>query len=278
MADRDAMLRELAQHRGFRLVKSRRRKPGVGDYGRYGLSDAKTGKQCFGFGAKGLEATSQEIEAYLRGRAKADWKSSLSAPAPKAASRKKTAAAGERQARPPRPAPSRRREPSSPKARRAAAPPEKPAAQPVEHVLRIRAATARDAKVIAALVARMDGAASREAVARTVRALIRRGDAPLVAEEAGIVGCAAGQAVVAPQHAEPIGRITLLFTAERERRRGIGTALLKAVEERLLRQGCRTIELVHSIELSNANSFLRRHDYLRHGYRFARRHSGRRSK
>ena len=61
---RDLMLREMAQHRGFRLVKSRRRKPG-GDFGRYGLADAKTGQDCFGIGKDGsLEASADEIEAH----------------------------------------------------------------------------------------------------------------------------------------------------------------------------------------------------------------------
>ena len=50
---RDAMLREMAKHRGFKLVKSRRRKPG-GDFGRFGLVDAKTGQDCFGIGKHGL--------------------------------------------------------------------------------------------------------------------------------------------------------------------------------------------------------------------------------
>jgi hypothetical protein len=79
MAADDAMLRELAQHRGFKLVKSLRRKPGKGDYGRYGLADAKSGKQCFGFGKRGLTATAEEIEGYLRSEAAAAWKTSIAA-------------------------------------------------------------------------------------------------------------------------------------------------------------------------------------------------------
>jgi hypothetical protein len=43
MADpRDEMLREMAKHRGLRLIRSRRRKPG-GDFGRKGHTDIKTG-------------------------------------------------------------------------------------------------------------------------------------------------------------------------------------------------------------------------------------------
>lgn len=78
-ADRDEMLRDMAANRGCRLVKSRRRKPGTGDYGRYGLRDAKTGQDVYGFGGDGLTATSEEIETYLRGGLRASWKQSLSA-------------------------------------------------------------------------------------------------------------------------------------------------------------------------------------------------------
>ncbi|HMG46608.1 MAG TPA: GNAT family N-acetyltransferase [Allosphingosinicella sp.] len=73
----DEALRELAENRGCKLVKSRVRTPGRGDHGRFGLKDAKTGREVFGFGGKGLTATPEEIEAFLRGNAAATWKSSV---------------------------------------------------------------------------------------------------------------------------------------------------------------------------------------------------------
>src|SRR3954464_6177909 len=72
----DEMLREMAHHRGFRLVKSRRRKPGSGDYGRYALTDA-AGKKCFGFGKTGLSATAEQIESYLRSIESSSWRRSM---------------------------------------------------------------------------------------------------------------------------------------------------------------------------------------------------------
>ncbi len=75
-ADRDQVLREMAANRGCKLTKSRRRKPG-GDFGRYGLKDAKTGAEVFGFGENGLTAAAEDIEAYLRGSTVATWRRSL---------------------------------------------------------------------------------------------------------------------------------------------------------------------------------------------------------
>ena len=61
MADeRDEALRAMALHRGLKLRKSRRRKPG-GDFGLYGFEDAG-GEAVLGIGEKGLEATGAEIE------------------------------------------------------------------------------------------------------------------------------------------------------------------------------------------------------------------------
>src|SRR5688572_8830685 len=79
-ADRDKMLRDMAANRNCRLVKSRRRTPGAGDYGRYGLKDAASDAEVFGFGKDGLTATPEEIEAFLRKGLVSDWKSSLADP------------------------------------------------------------------------------------------------------------------------------------------------------------------------------------------------------
>lgn len=73
--ERDRTLREMARVRGFRLVKSRRRKRG-GDRGKFGLADAATGKELLGFGEKGFEATGEDIEAFLRDQMGAAWKKS----------------------------------------------------------------------------------------------------------------------------------------------------------------------------------------------------------
>jgi mannose-6-phosphate isomerase-like protein (cupin superfamily) len=67
-------LREMAGHRGLRLVASRRRKPG-GDFGKYGLKDAD-GAPVFGIDKEALAATAEEIEDYLRGATSNAWSKS----------------------------------------------------------------------------------------------------------------------------------------------------------------------------------------------------------
>lgn len=77
MSGKDRTLRTLAANRGFRLVKSRIRTPDRKDHGKYGLKDAQTGKEAFGFSRHRLTASAEEIEDHLRGLAELGWKASL---------------------------------------------------------------------------------------------------------------------------------------------------------------------------------------------------------
>jgi hypothetical protein len=208
--DRDAMLREMAANRGCRLVKSRRRKPG-GDYGRYGLKDAGSGKEVLGFGRDGLTATAEEIEGFLRGGAAAGWKRSLGA------------AGKSKKAVKPRPAPP---PPPPPTPKKAAPPP-----------LRIREADSADAEAIAALIDGADG----DIVADRIALLARAGEPPLVARRGeALLGCAAWHVEPSLHRASPLGRITLIAAL---RRSGAGKALTEAAEARLRARGCEAIEL-----------------------------------
>ena len=74
-------LREMAAHRGLKLVSSRRRKPG-GDFGKYGLHDAK-GVPVFGVEKDALTAGAKEIEDYLRGAASNAWSKSAGSVKPR---------------------------------------------------------------------------------------------------------------------------------------------------------------------------------------------------
>ncbi|MEA3016353.1 MAG: hypothetical protein QOI38_1075 [Sphingomonadales bacterium] len=247
MADpRDEMLKAMAAHRGLKLIRSRRRKPG-GDFGRYGLTDAKTGQDCFGIGKEGLEATPEEIEDYLRRGAKADWKRSLGAAGTAAAKAKPKS---KRRAAPPEPEPRTRRAPE-------------PEPEP-EPDLVVREAKAADADALALLL----GLPATQ-VKPALRHLIQAAEPPLVAELGGVIGCVAWHLIPTLQKGR-VGRITLLRVANDVRRRGVGTSLVEAVEARLAGRGCALVEAVSEIDLDNAHGFFRRLGYERSGHLFSK--------
>ena len=236
MADkeRDARLREMALHRGFRLVKSRRRKPG-GDFGRYGLKTATSGDECLGFGKKGLTATPDEIEAFLRQQTASTWAQST-APV-KAARVAKTASK-------PKPTP-------------------KPS-------LRIREADSVDAEALARLVSTFAPAEADE-VAERLALLARAGERPFVARLGDkIVGLITWHVTPVLHRPKPVGRITYLSVDEKVRRQGIGRQLVETVEARLQERGCGSIEVTSNVRLVGAHKFYRALKFERTSYRFGK--------
>jgi ribosomal protein S18 acetylase RimI-like enzyme len=292
----DADLREAARARGFRLVKSRRRKPG-GDFGKYGLADLNTGRECLGFGEEGLTATADEIRAFLRSSEAASWKRSLigvvresesksappEAPPPPPArperSRRASALSSkpkgpEKQASPhsnadaaprgspPRPLTSAKSRSSSRatptgRVRGSKASEDKGVTEPL---LTIREATRRDAAALAKLVG-----LPVAALAERLAAAMRAGEPPLLA----------WTLVRSLQHGET-GRITLLLVAEESRRRGLGTRLLAEAERRLGEAGIQTLALDTSIDIDAPAAFLRKTGFARtaNGYGKAVRTAG----
>jgi predicted N-acetyltransferase YhbS len=273
-ADRDRMLKDMAANRGCKLVKSRKRTPGTGDYGLYGLKDAGSDREVFGFGKAGLlTATPDEIEAFLRKGALSDWKSSLAA-APAAA-----APANDERTPVARSAPkSRARKPAAPAPRSApklrvvdraeapAAPPPPPPPPPPRPILRIREARPADAEALAANF----GEAGSKALAARITAARKAGEAPLVADEGGaLLGLVAFHAMPLIHEEAPLGRLTFLLVSPEARRRGIGRALVEDAAARLADAGCTRIEALAEIELAAAPDFFRRLRWTRNAYRYA---------
>lgn len=292
----DDQLREMAQHRGLKLVKSRRRKPGTGDFGKYGLTDAG-GKALLGIGDDGLTASADDIQDYLRSSEQSTWKQSADATPDRPAPRDKP--------HPPEPdeneGPIRRRAKSAvrdrpaPRAREESAPARKSSSRPrpkpplrlvpkaepepppeptpkpaPEPELRIRAATANDADALAALLSLLSGVSLDSAEIADNLAAARKAKAGLVVAELGnIVGCC-GWAVVATVHRGPIGRLTVLTVDRRHRRRGLATAMLAAAEAALAKAGCRQIEAMSDITINNSHNFFRSLKFEQASYRFVR--------
>jgi len=268
MSAEDDALREMAANRGCKLVKSRRRKPG-GDYGRYGLKDAKSGKEMLGFGPDGLTATAEEIEAFLRGGAAASWKSSLRSAAaarPAPPVRKSARAANTRPARAHRPEPPRRQ-------RRAArpAPPPKPHRAPKPpRPPKVRDARPADAEAIARLLVELGYDVTAADVRRRLAALRKAGEPVLVADRGGVLGCLSWHVTPVIHRPRPVGRITMLVVAEAERGAGLGAGLVAAAEARLRERGCGMVEVTSNMKRMRAHAFYQRLGYERTSYRFAK--------
>ncbi|HEY0114426.1 MAG TPA: GNAT family N-acetyltransferase [Allosphingosinicella sp.] len=299
MAGEDDQLREAAKARGFRLVKSRRRKPG-GDFGRYGLTDLKTGRECLGFGEDGLTATAQEVHSYLRGGEVAAWKRSLigvvgsdGAAKPKTAEKVAARPGKSRGAAAPKPAPVKdpvsRQEratpgPSakSPRGGKAAkvSPPalaggagggssssssrkSPPASPPAP------APSPPPPELTIREATRRDAAALAKllaipaaSLAERLAAAIRADEPPLIAERGIPVGCCAWTILQTFQEG-PRGRITLLVVAEDARRQGIGARLLREAEQRLADAGVASLEISLDIDFDAPTAFLRRTGWQR---------------
>jgi ribosomal protein S18 acetylase RimI-like enzyme len=269
-ADRDKMLRDMAANRGCKLVKSRRRKPG-GDFGRYGLKDARTGQEVFGFGDEGLTAGPDEIENWLRGGAIAEWKRSLKA-APEPRTRAKPEHAREAANDEPA-APARRRKAASPPAPPAPPPPPPPPPPPKARPkpkLVVRDARPGDAEAIAALASELGFPNRAKDVKKRLAKLARAGEPVLVADEDGVIGCLAWTVWTAIHRPKPVGRITMLIVSEKARGRGVGSALLAEAEARFRKAGCGLAEVTSNIELGGAHDFYRRNAYERTSWRFGK--------
>lgn len=283
---KDEQLRAMAEHRGFKLVRSRKRTPGIGDYGKYGLSDL-AGKPILGMGDAGLTASGQEIEEYLRGSALSTWKLSAET-TPAAQPPKMTQRAIEpdpddgpirRKAKTVLPkardaAPARRRELTPDKGRQ---PLSKPALRllpkpvPEAPPLKLRPATAADAPALASLLGQLaDPPAGSARIADNAERLRKaKGSGLLVAERGELIGCCGWTAVPTLQHG-PIGRITLLLVCKGHRRAGVGSALLAAAEQALAKTGCTEVEAMSDIMVANAHNFFRSLGFEQTSYRFVR--------
>lgn len=302
MADETAeSLREMAQHRGLKLVRSRRRKPGTGDFGKFGLTDEK-GKPLLGIGEDGLTASADEIENYLRAGAANTWQQSAKIVPDRPVSRSKRdrgdvrdpeakqrrggrgntdvvdGAARDKASAPPsagKAEPGSRRKNDAGEA--AQVPRDQPAsmmpapkAVEVEPSLVLRAAKPADADSLAKLLSDLSGVTmTAEDLASNLAPFRKAGAGVHLAELGRVVGCIAWSVIPTIQRG-PVGRITVIVVEEGHRRRGIGTQLLAAAEAALARAGCALVEVMSDIDIKNSHNFFRTLQFSQTSYRFTR--------
>ena len=246
MSADDESLREMARNRGCTLIKSRVRTPGRKDYGRFGLKDTATGKALLGFGKRGLTASPEDIETFLRGGAAASWKGSVRAVPPGRRARREA-------------------EPE-------AAPKSKPKARPAPALKRaIREARPKDSAALAGLIAAL-GYEVTEADVRRRLARLRNAGRPTLVATLGeaIVGCLTLSMMEVLHRPRPVGRISMLVVSEEQRGAGIGTDLVAAAEAWFARAGCGLVEVTSNVKRSRAHAFYERLGYERTSYRFAK--------
>ncbi|MFC4254669.1 GNAT family N-acetyltransferase [Altererythrobacter xixiisoli] len=268
-----ARLKEMAKHRGLKVLKSRRRTPGVGDYGMYGLTDM-SGRALIGIGDDGLTASAADIAAFMKSSSEQNWKKSA------AETRGKAASPPKRPHHTPSPDKSRNETPPRRKPALAIVSSNKPdvvaskklSRKPAREArLAVRSARASDAKGLAQLFNQLPGAAPKPAeIARRLALVSGTGGGAVVAVQAReIVGCG-GWAVVPTLHRGLIGRITLLLIAQNKRRRGTGRLLLDAIADELRGSDCQQMEVLSDIAIDNSHSFFRSLGFEQTSYRFLR--------
>lgn len=304
----DQKLRDMAEHRSLKLLKSRKRKPGSGDYGKFGLTDAE-GRALLGISDKGLTASPEDIEAYLRKGATSTWKASAEAtPAqsshPPRARSQNEERDNERVIRPRRgtsdgvgtrgsaetgsaaadgkqhvssasrkstkPATRKRSKMSAASAKKHDRAADAPGIDPAPAAHKIRIAKPSDAARLSALVQQLTAVKADElGIARNLEKLRKAGGGTCVAEKGEIIGCCSWTSIQTLQHGL-IGRITLLLVDKGQRRQGVGSALLDEACAALRKVGCSRIEVMSDIEISNAHNFFRALKFEHTSYRFAR--------
>lgn len=266
----------MAEHRGMKLVRSRKRTAGVGDFGKFGLTDA-AGKPLLGIGKQGYTASAADVAQFLRGGAENSWKLSAEREPQAKVPEKPRKLAGHAE----EPAPIRRRAKTAarPPARRRQDPPPPPRVKPVLRIvepeplpapeLSLRPATAKDRKTLGRLLAQLADPPKRISLDANINAIGKAGAGLLVAEVGVAVGCCAWAVVPTLQHGL-VGRVTLLLVDGDHRRRGIGTALITAAEKALAKAGCATIEVMSDTMIDNAHNFFRALKFGQKSYRFVR--------
>ena len=276
-------LREMAAHRLLKLVKSRRRKPGVGDFGKFGLTDAD-GNELLGFGNDGLTASVEDIENYLRTNAAGTSRQSADT-VPARAVLKKAVSASDDESREVQPTKSKLKKPTassfaktmpSPAPKRTSKhkpdskkPSKAPEPKPVpEPVLRVRAAKQQDAEALATLLSQLSGLSVDAKDAQASLGLVQKATGgTIVAELEGVIGCCSW-VLIPTLHQGQIGRITVLIVDKANRRKGLGSTMLGAATEALKKMGCMQIEAMSDIAVSNSHNFFRSVGFEQASYRF----------
>jgi ribosomal protein S18 acetylase RimI-like enzyme len=138
--------------------------------------------------------------------------------------------------------------------------------------LKIRDARPEDAKALARLLGQLGYPTSPEALGRRLQRLgASAADRLVVAElEGKVVGLASVNVSLALEYDDPAAKLGAIAVDESYRRRGIGEALVDAIEEEASRRGCCLIFLTSAERREDAHAFYRRLGFEETGRRFTK--------
>jgi N-acetylglutamate synthase-like GNAT family acetyltransferase len=138
--------------------------------------------------------------------------------------------------------------------------------------MRIRDARPDDAEALAALIGQLGYPSSAEAVARRLAQLdASEADSVVVAETDGeVVGLASLHTSLSVEYDEPAAKLSAIVVDESHRRRGIGEALVAAMEAEARERGCCLLFLTTAARRADAHDFYRRLGFEETGLRFAK--------
>jgi len=138
--------------------------------------------------------------------------------------------------------------------------------------LTIRNARAADAPAIAELLGQLGYPTEPAGVKARLERLVIVGDRVVVAEfENEVVGLAHLHASPAIEHEQPAARLGALVVAESHRRKGIGRALVDAIEAEARARRCALLFLNTAARRDDAHDFYRSVGLAETGKRFAKR-------
>ena len=137
--------------------------------------------------------------------------------------------------------------------------------------MEIREAIIADAPALAGLIAELDYQVTADEVIERLDAQAAMGIGTLVAVEDGaVVGCASWSLMRVLHRPGPVGRVSMMVVTEALRGRGVGRALVRAVEARCAALGCVLVEVTSNVRREEAHRFYEALGYERTSFRFAK--------
>lgn len=135
----------------------------------------------------------------------------------------------------------------------------------------IRDAIPADAAALAGLINELGYEVQAAGVAERLADQYAAGFGTLVAEEDGVVlGCASWSQMRVLHRPGPVGRASMLVVAEAARRKGVGKALMAAVEAKCFSLGCVLVEVTSNLRRADAHKFYEQLGYEKTSYRFGK--------